>query len=31
MVTAKLIELGVDELSVSPSAILPLKEKILNL
>ena len=29
--TQKLIELGVDELSVSPSAILPLKEKILNL
>ena len=29
--TQKLIELGVDELSVSPSSILPLKEKILNL
>ena len=29
--TEKLLELGVDELSVSPASILPLKEKILNI
>ncbi len=29
-VTKRLIDMGVDELSVSPSSLLPLKEKILN-